>query len=309
MKCSNILLVSLLFLTLSFYSCRNPVASTGDPQTVPKTPVEVVNIEKGSICDTITLFGSTFYPKRNSVTAPIPAYISRVNIKLGDKVNIGDVLFVLQSKESFALGKSIAKVEGGMENIGQILVKSPVTGVVLSLDKQLPGDYVLEGTLLCTLAESSELVFLVNVPYEYIPYTKKDARCIIELPDKARYTATFRDALSTMNVSSQTQPVLAKCTENLNLPENMVVKVSIVKENKKQLQILPRACVQSDEMLREFWVMKLINDSMAIKVPVLIGNKNAKQVEIISPQFDPFDKFVGRGSYGLPDTALISVLK
>jgi hypothetical protein len=112
-----------------------------------------------------------------------------------------------------------------------------------------------------------------------------------------------------MNVLSQTQTILAKCNENLFLPENMIVKVGISKGSVSNKQILPKSCLLSDEMLQEFWIMKLINDSTVVKIPVVIGNKNPQKVEILSPQFDLYDKIVSVGNYGLPDTALVSVVK
>jgi hypothetical protein len=59
-------------------------------------------------------------------------------------------------------------------------------------------------------------------------------------------------------------------------------------------------------MMKEFWVMKLINDSTAIKIPVTIGNKNSEVIEVLSPQFNLSDKIIKKGNYGLPDTALVS---
>jgi hypothetical protein len=55
--------------------------------------------------------------------------------------------------------------------------------------------------------------------------------------------------------------------------------------------------------------MKLINDSVAIKVPVSKGFENNDEVEITDPVFLTSDRIVLSGNYGLPDTALISIIK
>lgn len=288
-------------------SCGSKTETQTEETLTPKTPVEVVSISNGSINDELTLFGTSIYLKRNIVTASIPAFITQVNIKLGDRVNKGQVLYVLQSKESRALANDTAQMDGSLKNFGIIKVTASATGIISTLDKQQSGDYVLEGMQLCTIAESNNLVFQVNVPYEYTSFTKTGRHCTIILPDNTQHLATFTKALTAMNVTAQTQPVLAKCNGNLFLPENMMVKVSISKETSNRKQILPKSCVLSDEMMKEFWVMKLINDSTAIKIPVTVGNKNQDQIEVLTPKFEPTDKIISKGNYGLSDAALISL--
>ena len=110
-----------------------------------------------------------------------------------------------------------------------------------------------------------------------------------------------------MNATAQTQTILAKSNQNLFLPENMLVKVNISKGGSSSKQVLPKACVLSDEMLKEFWVMKLINDSTAVKTVVKVGNRNADKIEIASPQFKKEDKIISVGNYGLSDTASVQI--
>ncbi len=294
-------------LALALASCGSKPEIQAEQVTTPKTPVEVAFISKGAINDKLTLFGTSIYLKRNLVTASIPAFIIQVNVKLGDKVNKGDLLYVLQSKESRALGNDVSKMDSTLKNFGIIKVTASATGIITTLDKQQSGDYVLEGMQLCTIAESNDLVFQVNVPYEFTGYTKTGNACTLMLPDNSTYSAVFTKALTAMNVTAQTQTILAKCTENLFLPENMVVKVSLNKGTQSKKQVLPKSCVLSDEMMKSFWVMKLINDSTAIKIPVTIGNKNSESIEVLSPKFELTDKIISKGNYGLPDTAYISI--
>lgn len=303
---------SIIFLAIaSFFwiiSCKSKVETPLEEITVPKTPVEVVSISNGFINDELTFFGTSMYLKRNVVTAPIPAFITQVHVKLGDRVSKGAVLYVLQSKESRALGNDISKIDSTLTNFGIINIKAPTSGIITTLDKQQPGDYVLEGTQLCTIAESNDLVFQVNVPFEFTKYTIAGNSCRLIFPDNSLHSATFTKALTTMNVTAQTQTILAKCNENLFLPENMMVKVGVGKGGRHTNQILPKSCVLSDEMMQEYWVMKLINDSTAVKIPVTIGNKNADKIVVIAPKFTSIDKIISIGNYGLPDTAFVSII-
>lgn len=288
-------------------SCKNDSKKTEDKISVPKPSVQVTNITYSSVNDELTLFGNTMYLKRNVVTSPIPAFIIEVNAKLGDKVNQGDVLYVLQSKESRALGNAVSKIDSTLSGFGIIKVKAPASGIISTLDKQQAGDYVLEGTQLCTIAESNDLVVQVNVPYEFVSYAKLGNNCTLILPDNSIQKAIFSKALTTMNALAQTQSILAKPKANLFLPENMVVKVVISKSNKSNRQVLPKSCVLSDEMMKEFWVMKILNDSTAIRQNVVTGNSDEENIEIISPMFNSTDKIIIKGNYGLPDTTLVAI--
>ena len=73
--------------------------------------------------------------------------------------------------------------------------------------------------------------------------------------------------------------------------------------------ILPKSAVQSDETLTEHWVMKLADDSTAVRVPVEVGNSNASEIEIKSDALSPQDRIILTGGYGLEDGAKVVVTK
>ena len=73
--------------------------------------------------------------------------------------------------------------------------------------------------------------------------------------------------------------------------------------------ILPKSAVQSDETLTEHWVMKLVDDSTAVRVPIEVGNSNASEIEIKSTALSPQDRIIPTGGYGLEDGAKVVVTK
>jgi len=301
--------LAIVFNSMLILACKTAPKEIDEVEiSHPKSSVEVVSIQYGSLDDELILYASTIYQKRNLVTATIPAFITRVHVKLGDAVLKGDILYELESKERRSLGNSGDKLDTSLANFGLIKIKAPASGVISTLDKQQPGDYVLEGALLCTIAESGDLTFQVNVPYEFTPFAKPGKHCLIILPDNSVHKAQFTKSLTTMNMLTQTQTILAKTNETLFLPENMIVKVTVNKDSGGDKQILPKSCILSDEMMVEFWVMELINDSTAVKVPVHIGNKSEVSTEIISPRFNLNDRIISVGNYGLSDTAWVNIV-
>lgn len=296
-------------LLLLVSGCRKQQSDAGTSAVQARTSVEVTSIRHASIRDFLTLSGTSLYLKRNVITSPIPAFITDVHIRLGDRVSKGDVLYILESKERRALGAEVLNNDSTLAGFGTISIKAPYSGIISTLEKQQLGDYVLEGTQLCTLAESNNLAIQLNVPFEYAAYTTPGKPCTLRLPDGKAIAAVITTPLTTMNALSQTQSILAKPTSALFLPENLIVKVEVSKHKAVDMIVLPKACVLTDEMLSSFWVMKLINDSVAVKVPVKTGDKSDSLVQIVSPVFSAEDKILIQGNYGLPDTARVVVVK
>lgn len=298
-----------IFLFSVFLIACKTIPTEEETSIAPKSPIQISSIRIGEINDNLLLSATTVYLNRNVITAEIPAFITKVNIHLGDKITKGQVLYELQTKESKALGKQSFNIDTSITNIGIIKIYAPASGIISTFDKQQTGDYVLEGTQLCTIAESNDLAFQINVPYEFTQFTKVGTHCTITLPDNSAHAAIITTPLSAMNSLAQTQTILAKCKESLFLPENLIVKIQVIKNMKGNKQIVAKPCVLSDEMMQEFWVMKLINDSTAVKVPVIIGNKNDKEIEINSPQFNSNDRIIINGNYGLTDTASVKITR
>lgn len=297
-------LIIILLFTLG--ACKPPVVE--EPRIQVKVPVKIIELSHGTVRDELTFFANTQYLKRNVVSSPIPSFITSVSVKLGDPVKEGQILYTLETKERRALGSEAVMPDSTTTSFGRITIKAPASGIISTLDKQQIGDYVLEGAQLCTISESNALAFAVNVPFEYSSYAKTGMNCMIVLPDDSRYMAKFITPLSTMNALAQTQTILAKSVDRMVLPENLIVKVVVNKNTGGNQQVLPKEAVLSDEMMENFWVMKLLNDSMAIKVIITPGAMSAESITITSPLFKPNDKFLISGNYGLPDTAVVKVV-
>jgi len=307
MKTKNFITVILGLVTLLSTSCNGKNSKTEEVVQKPRVPVEFTTVHSGFVNDKLELFATTVYLNRNTVMAPIPAYITAVHVKIGDRVNPGQVLYELESKERKALGNTPVQFDSSLAGYGQIKVRATGYGVVSAVDRQQVGDYVLEGTSLCTIAQSNDMVFQVNVPFEFVIYTRTGKHCTIVLPDNTSHPGVFIRPLAAMNVGAQTQSILAKTVDGIILPEGLIAKVLVSKGGENTKQVLPKAAVLSDEMMQKFWVMKMISDSAAIKIPVIVGNKSKEEIEILSPRFAATDRILTNGNYGLPDTAFVQL--
>ena len=283
-------------------SCNDKSAAPKDKTA--KAQVSVTKIQLGTLPDYLKLTGKTIYLNKNTIAAPINGYITKVNVREGSRVAKGSVIFEIQSQEAYALQKN----DSLKKNYGKIKIYAPTSGIISGLNVMQKEVYTDQGSDLCKIIASGNLKVQVDVPFEYRKYAKIGQKCIIELPDSTFANAVFSKILPQMNNQNQTMKVLANLNTGIFVPEDMLVKIKIDIGTKKETQILDRKCLMTDALMTEFWLMKVINDSTAVKVPVKIGNQTHKLVEIVSPEFDTKDRFINEGAYGLSDTALIKII-
>jgi multidrug efflux pump subunit AcrA (membrane-fusion protein) len=170
------------------------------------------------------------------------------------------------------------------------------------------GDYVQDGEQLALMNDLKSFVFVMSLPYELRPYVLGKRDVLLQLPDGNALRGKVTSITLILDSSSQTQNIFIAVAEK-NIPANLVAKVKVEKVARTNTFSLPKAAVLSDEMQSSYWVMKLIDNSTAIKVPITKGIETADRVEVLSPKFSSSDKFILSGNFGLPDTAKIKIVK
>ena len=174
----TILILWLAYLCLTACSDGQTEQASG---AEPATEVTLTHPVRGCIPQETLLTATTSYQCKTTVTAPIPSFVTEARVKPGTRVRAGQVLYRLQSKEQHALGNPEKYIE----------IKAERNGIVTDAQAQT-GSYAPEGTALCILADAGSLVFEINVPYEQREHAKPGSRCIMELPDGTRLTATVQ---------------------------------------------------------------------------------------------------------------------
>lgn len=287
--------------------CRNRPAQEADSATGVKTPVTTSAVDIGSISETISLNATSAFLRKSEIKSPVSGYIQKAFFNIGDQVKTGDLLFGIKTKEAEALSQ-LQGNDSLMAIRGEVAIPAPATGVITSIVTQ-NNSYVNDGDPLAALADQNSFVFMVHVPFEFRQFTSIGSACEIILPDSTRMKGIISARLSEVDPASQTQSYLIKPQSSAFLPENLIVTVEFIKKTRENTQIVEKSCVLSDETMDNFWVMKLIDDSTAVKVPVQTGIASDARIEIVSPALTPGDRLINSGHYGLPDTARIVISK
>jgi len=281
-------------------------AATNSEKAIPsKLPVTVSSVHTGQMVSSIELSATSAFLFKASIKAPVTGYIDDMLINQGDAVKKNQLLFTIKTKEASALMDDSLNT---LKFSGIVNVNAGTAGLISSIEHPR-GDFVTEGDPLGQIAIPGSLVFILDVPFELSGSIKLNTPCEIELPDKQVIKGIIQSRFPSMTGISQTERFIVRLTGSKSLPENLVSKIRIVNELFKNAASIPKGCILTDETMQSFWVMKLVNDSTAIKVPVTTGITANDSVQITGPVFNATDLFLSSGNYGLGDTASVKVIK
>jgi multidrug efflux pump subunit AcrA (membrane-fusion protein) len=305
MKKANSYILFLLIIAVSCHSKETEETITAEQETI--TPVTVTSISTEPMAEYIELNATSTFLLKAFVKASSNGYIKSVNAQVGKMISAGQNAFVLKTKEAQSIGNTINLLDSSFKFSGVINIKAGTSGYVSEINHQ-EGDYVQEGEQLAVINDIKSFVFILNLPYELRPYVLNKNTVELLLPDGKTMTGNISSAMPVVDSASQTQNIVIAVNEK-NLPTNLIAKVRVVKTAKSNTVSLPKQSVLSDETQTNFWVMKLMDDSTAIKVPVKKGIETNEKIEIVSPVFSSSDKFLLTGNYGLADTAKIKIMQ
>lgn len=301
--------IMIIFICCLIISCSSKADEPPVEEEVEaRTPVTVTYISQDTLEETVSLNATSSFLQKSYVKATANGYIKGVTVTLGKAVSAGQNLFTLKTKEAESLGNTINKIDPSFRFTGIINIKSNASGYITQLDHQA-GDYVQDGEQLAVISNRNSFVFMLNVPYEMKASVNREKTLIVILPDGEKIPGYVSSSMPGVDSASQTQTLLIKVKSDHPIPENLIAKVNVLKNKSINTTSLPKSAVLADETQTDFWVMKLVDSSTAVKVPVTIGIQSDERVEIVEPAFSPNDQILLTGNYGLSDTAKVIVVK
>ena len=129
------------------------------------------------------------------------------------------------------------------------------------------------------------------------------------MADKTSISGIIYQILPVIDEVNQTQNVLIKPVTNRQLPENLNLTVQILQAKHSRTCLVPKDAVMTNETQTEFWVMKIVNDKLALKIDVKKGIENNNSVEVLSADLKNNDLVITEGAYGLNDSTIVKMEK
>jgi multidrug efflux pump subunit AcrA (membrane-fusion protein) len=303
----NRYLILYCFISIVFISCKTVTDPSGEIVNSGRTPVTITHIDIGMMEEVTELNATTTFLLKTPIKSTINGYILETSVRTGESVNKGEKLFVIRSKEAQHIGNTINAIDTTFHFKGNVVISSPSNGYITQINL-MNGDYVQEGETIASISSKNSLVFLLEIPFELQPYISLNKSVEISLADGRHLQSTLSSSLPTVDPASQTQGYILNIPENFQLPENLIASVKFVKQRKNQTISLPKDAVLTNETQSEFWIMKAIDSTTAVKIPIKKGLETSDRVEIVSPVLNPQDKILLTGNYGLPDTAKVLIV-
>jgi multidrug efflux pump subunit AcrA (membrane-fusion protein) len=302
----SVSIVILLLISLVLTSCSGDSGNSNEVNS-SGTPVEITHPAVMNLTDYLKLNANTIFLNKEIVRASFQGYIEKIYKNIGDEVNPGDVLFQVKTKESAAADSMRISI-GNKIFAGAVLIKAKTKGVLTKLNYH-NGDLISDGEQIAVVSNPSSLRIRLNVPFEDAQKIKLRQNCEINLPGGEKFNGIIDKSVPSVDPVSQTQVFLIKLLKYRELPENLNVFVMIPFRTFKNAIVLPKSSVMTNVTEDAYWIMKLANDTTAIRIDVNRGIETDSLLQILSPKLNLSDKVISSGAYGLPDTAKVEIIK
>lgn len=260
-----------------------------DETGVKNLHLQTVEAEVGDFEETIFALGRiAVYPgRRAAISSRIAGRALDVNVKPDHFIKKGDVAIVVESRQ---LGDPPPRVS----------LVAPISGLV-SATYIVPGEPVSPDKTLADILDLSEVYALASVP-EHLAGQLKTGQ-LARITVAAASGEVFTAELEHLGAIADPEHGVVEAAFRVDNPEfrlrpGMRAEFSIVTSKRSGVVRIPRRALQGDPSNRFVYVKDFDLPNAFIKTPVVVGQMNDRNVEIISGLF-PADEVVTRGAYSL----------
>ncbi len=304
MKNKNVNRCIILLVCTALFSCKKK--STGFEEAIPPVQVKAVAVARRDMSEYITFNGVTKYEKQEDIKANVTGYVSWMPYGRGDIIEKGQAFASIRTKEQDALKDAVSIDSSLAQFTSPLYINSNTTGIITSLNV-IADDYVSEGEVLATISRPSTLEVLVSIPYEYAQKIVLGMPCEIFVQGLPVINASISSRLTSTDSIGQAQHFLVNLN-NRSLPQNLNVQVHIISKHAQNALVIPKEALQTNELLTRFWVLKMVNDSLAIKKRVTPLLENDSLIQVASGELQVNDRVITEGGYQMQDSTRVRII-
>lgn len=288
-------------------------------------PVQVDTVAVENLNVVVTAPGRTEALRQDRVRAPFGARLVSLRVTDGDRVSAGDVVALVESKNSEAALRGAQQmlaaartaqdsadarraVAVAQRDLVRQALRAPAAGMVLSHGAET-GDYVDEGEVLVTIAESGTVFFDAQVSQSDVSRIRPGQHATIDMPaagDSLR--AVVHGVLPSASSENLSAPVrLDFQPARPNLAVGLFGTAHIIVAHRLNAAVVPASSVLRDDVTGVSRVAEVKSDGTAHWVVVQTGVQQGDRVEIVSPRLVAGTRVVTDGQVGLPEGATVQV--
>ena len=291
MKHSLFLFLILIAVGFSFAADSGRKANTIilDQTAVQNLRLELVATTEETFETTVFAIGriEEISANRSALASRIPGRVIELNAHVGDEVEQGQVLAVIESRQP---GDPPPSIE----------LKALQGGLVVDTHARI-GEPVKPDSDLLDISDRSSVWAVARIPEpeaaNIVPGTK--ARIRIPALGETFIEATLdRYGVEANREAGTLEGIFVLDNSEGRLQPGMRVEFSIITRSRKNVMAVPREAIQGDPTKRVVFVEDFELPNAFVRAPVVLGEENDRYVEIINGLF-PGDEVVTRGSYAL----------
>jgi RND family efflux transporter MFP subunit len=324
----------ILSTSLLIDGCRQKQSDDEGGQPAAKA---IVTVKAGTVSEQNAIIivdapGKTDALRKEKSFAPIAGRIIALKALEGTEVKKGDVLAIIQTKESEAtiLGAEsmlksavTAEQKSEAEHIFK-LARSTQNSVnvcaafdgVVSTRSVSEGELIAENAELITIVDLSTIDFLADVSLRDVSSVQRGERASVSfqsIPEKL--FPAIVDAINPQtDIQSQTVKVRLRFSTLNNsilslLRTEMIGVAQITTGIRRHALFVPKAALLRNDEDNSYSVVMITADSLAKIIPVIVGTSDEYLVEVRSEQIRAGMMIVIEGNYALADSTRLSVAR
>ena len=328
-------LITLLFaLSFIVVGCAKKTASEEDEGGNVKATVAVktISLHRGEMATVVESVGKVDALRKQKLFSPVAGKVTSLTALEGAAVAAGEVLAVIQTKESQSaiagaevLLRSSKSPEQKAEaqkaldlaksSESSVAIRASFSGTV-STRSISEGEFVSENAELFTVIDFSTLVFVADVPARDLPSVSVGQHAAISLQTLTGkgLQASVEAINPQTDFTSQTLKVRLKFTGPASslmklLKTDMIGTARIVTGLHKGVFIVPKSAVLRNDETNTYSVVTFNADSLALSLPVDIAGMTDSTVAITNHGLKEGMSIISEGNYALADSTRITVVR
>jgi membrane fusion protein, heavy metal efflux system len=251
--------------------------------------IETIEVEETEFEESIFSLGriEAIPSKRSGVSSRIAGRILELNVGLGDAVEAGVEVALLESRQA-------------AEQPITVTLKARTGGLVTRANVA-QGEPLEPETTLMEITDLSEVYAIARVPEHQAGKMKPSTIAHIKvaaLPDEPFDGELLRFGTEADRESGTLDAIFKLPNPNLTLRPGMRAEFSIVLSKREGVMSVPRSALQGDAATRSVYVKDFDLPNAFVKTPVEVGQMNDRFAEITNGLL-PGDSVVTRGAYSL----------
>ena len=329
------LIFSFVIFLLALMPGCHPKQSDGDAnerEVKAVVTVKTDNVAEHDAILSVSALGRTDALRKEKIYSPITGKIISMKVYEGTIVQRGDVVAVIQSKESNAaimgaegMVHSAATPEGKAE-AGQVLklaqstqnsvnVVAKFDGVV-STRSASEGELVVENGELLTIIDLSTIDFLADVPLRDVLSVRAGQRSQVRFQSiPGKEFPAIVDAINPQtDVQSQTIKVRLRflSTNDAHQPllrTDIIGTAMIVTGIRHHALFVPKTALLRDDENNSYSIVTITADSLARTIHVSIGTTTDSTVEVSGQNVHAGMPVITEGNYALADSTRVTTAR